>query len=50
MKIIAVALIFISLGVLIIAYGVKSVYDLMDGVDDKEPNNQKLKDNELPKQ
>lgn len=47
MKVIAVSLIFISVAVFIIAYGVKSVYDLMEDVDDKQPNNQKSKDDEL---
>lgn len=45
MKVIAVALFFISLAVFIIAYGVKSVYDLMDDVDDKQNTNHPKKSN-----
>lgn len=41
MKVIAVCLFFISLIVFIIAYAVKSVYDLMEDVDDKQPSNNK---------
>jgi hypothetical protein len=46
MTVISISLFFIAVIVFIIAYGIKSVYDIMEDIDDKQNSNHPKNPNE----